>query len=91
MAKVDCTPDDVAAMQRDIDEVSANLKKTRAEMLSQGPRSVPMDISTAIGHIGWLKRWSEKISHAPSDARLRLDAEKTRERLASKLNKRRKA
>jgi hypothetical protein len=87
MAKVDSTPDDVAAMMRDVDEIITNLRETRAEMMSQGPKVVPIDVSTAVGHIAWLKRWAEKVSNAPKEARLRLDAEKLRAEIAKRLKK----
>ena len=85
MAKVDSTPDDVAAMMRDVNEIILNLRETREEMLRQGPKVVPIDVSTAVGHIAWLKRWAEKVSNAPKEARLRLDAEKLRAEIAKRL------
>lgn len=87
MAKVDSTPDDVAAMMRDVEEIVNNLRETREEMLRQGPKVVPIDVSTAVGHIAWLKRWAEKVSNAPKEARLRLDAERLRAEIAKKLKK----
>lgn len=91
MAKVDNTPEDVAAMLRDVEEVAARLKATRAEMLKDGPRVVPMDVSTAVGHIAWLKHWADKVSRAPTEARLRLDAERVRQDIAARLKKKRRA
>lgn len=85
MAKVDSTPDDVAAMMRDVEEIVNNLRDTREEMLHQGPKIVPIDVSTAVGHIAWLKRWAEKVSNAPKEARLRHDAERLRAEIAKKL------
>ena len=87
MAKVDSTPDDVAAMMRDVEEIVTNLRDTREEMMRQGPKVVPIDVSTAVGHIAWLKRWAEKVSNAPKEARLRLDAEKLRAEIAKRLKK----
>jgi hypothetical protein len=87
MAKVDSTPDDVAAMMRDVQEIVMNLQETREEMMRQGPKVVPIDVSTAVGHIAWLKRWAEKVSNAPKEARLRLDAEKLRAEIAERLKK----
>ena len=87
MAKVDSTPDDVAAMMRDVQEIVTNLQETREEMMRQGPKVVPIDVSTAVGHIAWLKRWAEKVSNAPKEARLRLDAEKLRAEIAKRLKK----
>ena len=87
MAKVDSSPDDVAAMMRDVEEIVLNLRETREEMLRQGPKVVPIDVSTAVGHIAWLKRWAEKVSNAPKEARLRLDAEKLRAEIAERIKK----
>lgn len=87
MAKVDSTPEDVTAMMKDVEEIMLNLRETRDEMLRQGPRIVPIDVSTAVGHIAWLKRWAEKVSNAPKEARLRLDAEKLRAEIAKRLKK----
>lgn len=87
MAKVDSTPEDVTAMMKDVEEIVANLRETRDEMLRQGPKIVPIDVSTAVGHIAWLKRWAEKVSNAPKEARLRLDAEKLRAEIAKRLKK----
>jgi hypothetical protein len=87
MAKVDSTPEDVAAMMRDVEEIVMNLRETREEMIRQGPKVVPIDVSTAVGHIAWLKRWAEKVSNAPKEARLRLDAEKLRAEIAERLKK----
>ncbi|HEX7379289.1 MAG TPA: hypothetical protein VF278_19360 [Pirellulales bacterium] len=85
MAKVDSTPEDVAAMMRDVEEIVSNLRETREEMLHQGPKIVPIDVSTAVGHIAWLKRWAEKVSNAPKEARLRHDADRLRAEIAKKL------
>lgn len=85
MAKVESSPEDVAAMMRDVEEIVMNLRDTRDEMLRQGPKMVPIDVSTAVGHIAWLKRWAEKVSNAPKEARLRLDAEKLRAEIAKRL------
>lgn len=87
MAKVESSPEDVAAMMRDVEEIVMNLRDTRDEMLRQGPKVVPIDVSTAVGHIAWLKRWAEKVSNAPKEARLRLDAEKLRAEIAKRLKK----
>jgi hypothetical protein len=87
MAKVDSTPDDVAAMMRDVEDIVNNLRDTREEMMRQGPKVVPIDVSTAVGHIAWLKRWAEKVSNAPKEARLRLDADKLRAEIAKRLKK----
>jgi hypothetical protein len=87
MAKVDSTPEDVAAMMRDVEHIVNNLRETREEMMRQGPKVVPIDVSTAVGHIAWLKRWAEKVSNAPKEARLRLDADKLRAEIAKRLKK----
>lgn len=84
MAKVDQTAQQVGELLRDVEFIADKLRNTKAEMLTEGPATIAIDVSTANRYLTWLKDWSETVASTRRKAHARMKGAEKHSQLRSK-------
>ena len=73
--KVDQTIDDVQKLIDDFDYILKNLNSVRTVMVRQKLESIGIDVSTAEGHILYLRNWSNKTANTADQEEVKAKAD----------------
>lgn len=64
MALVERTAEDIAVTLRDLEQIAANYRNLRANMVTEGMGTIGLQDQTALAYVQYLKEWTEGLEGA---------------------------